>query len=84
MADAIVNFKQSTEYKCDKLGYLSAPVGKVRTLDEMCLGKKGGKGEVVTVTCHMYWPIEGLGQNLLNKLFLSFISCRLCFAFAHV
>ena len=30
MADAIVNFKQSTEYKCDKLGYLSAPVGKVR------------------------------------------------------
>ena len=25
MADAIVNFKQSTEYKCDKLGYLSAP-----------------------------------------------------------
>ena len=35
MADAIVNFKQSTEYKCDKLGYLSAPVGKVRlTLDE--------------------------------------------------
>ena len=84
MADAIVNFKQSTEYKCDKLGYLSAPVGKVRTLDEMCLGKKGGKGEVVAVTCHMYWLIEGLGQNLLNKLFLSFISCRLCFAFAHV
>ena len=30
MADAIVNFKQSTEYKCDKLGYLSTPVGKVR------------------------------------------------------
>ena len=29
MADAIVNFKQSTEYKCDKLGYLSTPVGKV-------------------------------------------------------
>ena len=41
MADAIVNFKQSTEYKCDKLGYLSAPVGKVRTLDEMCLGRDG-------------------------------------------
>ena len=41
MAEAIVNFKQSTEYKCDKLGYLSAPVGKVHTLDEMCLGRDG-------------------------------------------
>ena len=44
MADTIVNFKQSTECKCDKLGYLSAPVGKVHTLDEMCLGRDGRKG----------------------------------------
>ena len=37
MADAIVNFKQSTEYKCDKLGYLSTPVGKVRIHCSMLL-----------------------------------------------
>ena len=37
MADAIVNFKQSTEYKCDKLGYLSAPVGKVHICYFNCI-----------------------------------------------
>ena len=34
----------------------------------------GQKGEEVGVTCHMSWLIEGLGQNLLDEPFLSFVS----------